>query len=53
MSIRSVLTRAVAAVALTSAAACSVDAPTAPPLQPTAKPAADVCQGYSQADGKC
>ena len=53
MSVRSVLTRVVAVVSLASAAACSIDAPTAPQLQPTAKPAADVCQGYTQADGKC
>ena len=53
MSVRFVLTRVVAVVALTSAAACSIDTPTAPRLQPTAKPAADVCQGYSVAEGKC
>jgi len=53
MSVRFVLTRVVAVVTLTSAAACSIDTPTAPRLQPTAKPAADVCQGYSVTDGKC
>ena len=53
MSIRLVLTRLVAAVALTSAAACAIDTPTAPRLQPTAKPVADVCRGYTVPDGKC
>jgi hypothetical protein len=53
MSIRFVLTRVVAVVALASAAACAIDTPTAPRLQPTAKPAADVCQGYSLTDGRC
>ena len=53
MSVRFVLTRVVAVVTLISAAACSIDTPTAPPLQPTAKPAADVCQGYTLSEGKC
>jgi hypothetical protein len=54
MSVRSLLTRVVAVVALTSAAACAIDTPTAPQLQPSAKPAANVCpQGYSVPDGKC
>jgi hypothetical protein len=53
MSVRYVLTRVVAVVALTSAAACSIDTPTAPQLRPSAKPAADVCQGYSVTEGKC
>jgi hypothetical protein len=53
MSVRFVLARVVAAAALTSAAACAIDTPTAPRLQPTAKPVADVCQGYTVPDGKC
>lgn len=53
MSVRFVLTRIVAVVVLTSAAACSIDTPTAPKLRPSAKPAADVCSGYSVTDGKC
>jgi hypothetical protein len=53
MSVRSRLVRVVVGIALTSVAACATDAPTAPRLQPTAKPAADVCQGYTLPDGKC
>jgi len=53
MSIRFVLTRLVAVVTLTSAAACSIDTSTAPRLQPTTKPAADVCQGYTLTEGRC
>jgi hypothetical protein len=54
MSVRFVLTRVLAVVALASAAACSIDTPTAPRLQPTAKPAADLCPGgYSVTDAKC
>lgn len=53
MSIRSILTRVVAVVTLTSAAACSVDTPTAPRPHPTVKPAADFCSGYSVSEAKC
>ena len=53
MSVRFVLTRLVAVVALSSAAACSIDTPTAPRLHPTAKPAANLCTGYTVTNGKC
>jgi len=53
MSVRFVLTRIVAVVTLASAAACSIDTPTAPQLKPTAKPAADYCGGFSVTDGRC
>jgi hypothetical protein len=53
MSVRCVLTRAIAIAALSSAVACAVDTPTAPRPQPSAKPAADLCSGYSLTNGKC
>jgi hypothetical protein len=55
MSIHPVLPRVAAIIALSTLVACTYDAPTAPrprQLSPT-KPAADLCGGYSLADGKC
>jgi hypothetical protein len=55
MSVHPVLPRIAAILALSTLAACAFDSPTAPSqrqLSPL-KPALDVCQGYSVADGKC
>ena len=55
MSMHPMLPRLAAILALSTLAACAGESPTAPTQRQIAplKPAADVCQGYTVAEGRC
>lgn len=54
MSVRPVITRLLAVLALISLAACASESPTAPHRLAPSTPSANMCpSGYSLANGKC
>ena len=54
MSVRPVLSRLLAVLALVSLAACASESPTAPGRLAPTTPSANMCPGgYSEANGKC